>query len=44
MSGSMQTAAGGVATIAEAMRLVAETSERADLATRQVREVANAVR
>lgn len=44
MSGSMQTAAGGVATIAEAMRSVAQTSERADLATRQVREAANAVR
>lgn len=44
MSGSMQIAAGGVATIAEAMRSVAQTSERADLATRQVREAANAVR
>lgn len=44
MSGSMQTAAGGVATIAEAMRSIAQTSECADLATRQVREAANAVR
>jgi len=44
MSGSMQTAAGGVATIAEAMRSVAQTSKSADLATRQVREAADAVR
>jgi len=40
MSGSMQTAAHGVATIAGGMEAIARASERVDTATRQVREAA----
>ncbi|MGH1590076.1 methyl-accepting chemotaxis protein [Methylobacterium phyllosphaerae] len=43
MSGSMQTAAQGVATIASGMEAIARASERVDGATRQVREAARAV-
>lgn len=44
MSGSMQMAAQGVAAIAAGMNTIAHTSEKVDAATRQVRDVARAVR
>ncbi|MGU3468165.1 PAS domain S-box protein [Methylobacterium sp. C33D] len=44
MSGSMQAAAQGVATIAGGMDAIARSSDRVDAATRQVREAARAVR
>lgn len=44
MSGSMQMAAQGVAAIATGMNTIARTSETVDAATRQVRDVARAVR
>ena len=43
MSGSMHTAAHGVATIAGGMEAIARASEQVDAATRQVREAARAV-
>ncbi|MGU3664544.1 PAS domain S-box protein [Methylobacterium sp. A49B] len=43
MSGSMHTAAHGVATIAGGMEAIARASEQVDVATRQVREAARAV-
>ncbi|MCJ2012054.1 PAS domain S-box protein [Methylobacterium sp. J-076] len=43
MSGSMHTAAYGVATIAGAMKAISHASEQVDTATRQVREAAHAV-
>ncbi|MCJ2063449.1 PAS domain-containing methyl-accepting chemotaxis protein [Methylobacterium sp. J-088] len=43
MSGSMHTAAHGVATIADGMEAIARASEQVDAATRQVREAARAV-
>ena len=43
MSGSMHTAAHGVATIAGGMEAIARSTEQVDAATRQVREAARAV-
>ncbi|MGU3665790.1 PAS domain S-box protein [Methylobacterium sp. A49B] len=43
MSGSMHTAAHGVATIAGGMEAIARASEQVDAATRQVRDAARAV-
>jgi methyl-accepting chemotaxis protein len=43
MSGSMQTASQAVSAMAAGMDTIAQASERADRATRQVREAARAI-